>query len=169
MVSVCVPSDALLQHLPSYLGFSSLGLEIPVGYLFTAAPAKGSRCSLPWTRGISSPFAAMQIGSSGKTQREKKKRFDTKMFCSDAKESAYNAGDPGLILGLGRSPGEGNGNPLQYSCLENPMDGGAGRATVHGITKSQTRLCDCITTPHPHLSSKKAGRKAFSNLGILKA
>ena len=44
---------------------------------------------------------------------------------SDGKASAYNAGDPGLIPGSGRSSGEGNGNPLQYSCLENPMDGGA--------------------------------------------
>ena len=44
---------------------------------------------------------------------------------SDSKASAYNVGDLGLIPGLGRSPGEGNGNPLQYSCLENPMDGGA--------------------------------------------
>ena len=44
---------------------------------------------------------------------------------SDGKASAYNAGDPGSIPGLGRSPGEGNGNPLQYSCLENPMDGEA--------------------------------------------
>ena len=44
---------------------------------------------------------------------------------SDGKMSAYNAGDPGLIPGSGRSPGEGNGTPLQYSCLENPMDGGA--------------------------------------------
>ena len=43
---------------------------------------------------------------------------------SDGKVSAYNAGDPGSIPGLGRSPGEGNGNPLQYSCLENPMNGG---------------------------------------------
>ena len=51
-----------------------------------------------------------------------------------------NAGDLGLIPGSGRSPGEGNGNPLQYSCLENPMDGGAWWATVHGVTKSQTRL-----------------------------
>ena len=49
-----------------------------------------------------------------------------------------NAGDAGSIPGLGRSPGEGNGNPLQYSCLENPMDGGAWSATVYGITKSQT-------------------------------
>ena len=49
--------------------------------------------------------------------------------------SACNAGDLGSIPGLGRSPGEGNGNPLQDSCLENPMDGGAWRATVHGVAK----------------------------------
>ena len=62
---------------------------------------------------------------------------------SDSKASAYNAGDLGSIPGLGRSPGEGNGNPLQYSCLENPMDGGAWWATlVHGVTKSRTRLRD---------------------------
>ena len=53
-----------------------------------------------------------------------------------------SAGDVGLIPGWGRSPGEGNGNPLQYSCLENPMDGGAWQATVHGVTKSWTRLRD---------------------------
>ena len=49
--------------------------------------------------------------------------------------SAYNAGDLGSIPGLGRSPGEDNGNPLQYSCLENPMDGGAWWATVHGVAR----------------------------------
>ena len=63
-------------------------------------------------------------------------------FFSDGKASAYNAGDLGLISGSGRSPGEGNGNPLQYSCLENPMDRGAWWATVHGVTKSRTRLSD---------------------------
>ena len=51
----------------------------------------------------------------------------------------------------GRSPGEGNGNPLQYSCLENPMDGGAWWATVHGVTRSQTRLSD-FTSLHPLLA-----------------
>ena len=56
------------------------------------------------------------------------------------KESACCAGDLDSIPGMGRSPGEGNGKPLQYSCLENPMDGGAWSATVHGVTKSQTRL-----------------------------
>ena len=61
---------------------------------------------------------------------------------SVGKESAYNAGDPGLIPGLGRSPGEGYGNPLQYSCLENPMDKEAWQAIVHGVTKNQTRLSD---------------------------
>ena len=56
----------------------------------------------------------------------------------DRKESACNVGDLGLIPGLGRSPGGGHGNPLQYSCLENPMDRGAWWATVHGVTKSWT-------------------------------
>ena len=54
---------------------------------------------------------------------------------SDGKASAYNAGDPGSIPALGRSPGEGNGNPLQYSCLENPIDRGAWQAIVHGTVK----------------------------------
>ena len=54
---------------------------------------------------------------------------------SDGKEFTCNAGDQGLIPGSGRSPGEGNGNPFQYSCLENPMDRGAWWATVHGVAK----------------------------------
>ena len=62
------------------------------------------------------------------------------------KASACNAGDLGSVLGSGRSPGEGNGNPLQYSCLENPMDGGAWWATVHGVTKSRTWLSDFTFT-----------------------
>ena len=53
-------------------------------------------------------------------------------YSSDGKESLCNAGDPGSIPGSGRFPGEGNGSPLQYSCLENPMDRGAWWATVHG-------------------------------------
>ena len=59
---------------------------------------------------------------------------------SDGKESACNVGDPSCIPGLGSSPEEGNGYPLQYSCLENSMDGVAWQATVHGVAKSQTRL-----------------------------
>ena len=65
---------------------------------------------------------------------------------SDGKASAYNEGDPGSIPGSGRSSGEGNGNPLQYSCLENPMDGGAWQATVYGVAKSWTRLSDFTFT-----------------------
>ena len=60
----------------------------------------------------------------------------------DSKESAHNAGDLGSTPGLGRSPGEGNGNPLQYSYLENSMDRGAWWAAVHGAAQSQTRLSD---------------------------
>ena len=56
------------------------------------------------------------------------------------KESDCNAGDPGSSPGSGKSPGERNDNPLQYSCLENSMDRGAWQATVHGVTKSQTQL-----------------------------
>ena len=61
---------------------------------------------------------------------------------SDGKESASDAGDPGSIPELGRSPGEGNGNQLQFSCLKNSMDRGAWQATVHGVTKSPTQLSD---------------------------
>ena len=56
------------------------------------------------------------------------------------KESTCNEGDVSLFLGSGRSPGEENGQPLQYSCLGNPVDRGAWRATVHGVTKSRTQL-----------------------------
>ena len=58
---------------------------------------------------------------------------------SEVKASACNTGDLGLNPALGRSPGEGNGNPLQYSCLENPVDSGAWWGTVHGVTKSHAR------------------------------
>ena len=57
---------------------------------------------------------------------------------SDSKEFTYDAGDMGLIPRSGRSPGEGNGNPLQYSCLKNSMDRGAWQAAVHRVTKSGT-------------------------------
>ena len=65
---------------------------------------------------------------------------------SDGKAFVYNVGDPGSIPGLGRSPGEGNGNPLQYYCLENPMDRGDWQATIYGVVKSQTRLSDFTFT-----------------------
>ena len=61
---------------------------------------------------------------------------------SDGKDSTCGSGDPGLIPGAGRSPGEGNSYPLQYSCLGNPMDRGTLPATVHGAAKSWTQLSD---------------------------
>ena len=66
---------------------------------------------------------------------------------SDGKASAYNAGVPGSIPGSGRFPGEGNGNPLQYSCLENPMARGARWSAVHGVAKSRTPLSDFTLKP----------------------
>ena len=65
---------------------------------------------------------------------------------SEVKGSACNVEDLGLIPGSGRSPGEGNVNPLQYSCLENPMDGGAWWATVHRVAKSRTQLSNFTFT-----------------------
>ena len=65
-------------------------------------------------------------------------------YRSVGEESACNAGDPSSVPGLGRSPGEGNGNPLQYSCMENPMDRGAWRAIVHGVARVRH---DLATTP----------------------
>ena len=73
-----------------------------------------------------------------------------KGFPDDSDGKECNAGDQGLILGLGRCPGEGNSNPLQYSCLENPMDRGAWRAIVHGVAKSRTQLCDSHTRTRTH-------------------
>ena len=69
---------------------------------------------------------------------------------SVGKESACSARDLASIPGLGRSPGQGNGNPLRYSCLENPMDRGAWRAMVHSVARSQTPLKRLSTHTHTH-------------------
>ena len=74
---------------------------------------------------------------------------------SDGKESVCNVGNPSLIPGLGRSPGEENGKLPQYSCLENPMDGGAWQATVHGVAKSGTRLSEFTFTFPFHALEKE--------------
>ena len=73
----------------------------------------------------------------------------------DGKASACNVGDLGSIPASGRSPGEGNSNPLQYSCLENSMDGGAWWAAVHGVAKSWTRLSNFTFTFHFHALEKE--------------
>ena len=75
----------------------------------------------------------------------------------DGKESACSAGDMGLIPGSGRSPGGGYGNPLQYSCLENPKDRGGWWAKVHGVTKSQKETTLCTTNLGENPSQSLAG------------
>ena len=74
-----------------------------------------------------------------------------------SKEAACNAEEAGLIPGMGRSPGEGNGNPLQYSSLGNPMDRGAWRATVHRVAKK----LDAHTHTHTHHENKAKNMKHF--------
>ena len=91
---------------------------------------------------------------------------------SDGKASAYNAGDLGSIPGSGSSPGEGNSNPLQYSCLENPMDGGAWQATVHMVAKSRTPLSNLTFTFNvykgfPHSSTGKESACHAGDLGSI--
>ena len=79
-----------------------------------------------------------RLVQKNKEEIKRKKKSLGENGSSDSKETARNAGDLGLIPGLGRSPEQGNGNSLQYFCLENPMDRGAWQSTVHGVTKSQT-------------------------------
>ena len=74
---------------------------------------------------------------------------------ADGKKSACNAGDLGSIPGTGRSPGEGNGYPLQYSFLENPLDRGAWWATVRGVDEGRTQLSDFTFTFHFHALEKE--------------
>ena len=75
---------------------------------------------------------------------------------SDDEESTCNAGDPDSVPGLGRSPEEGDGYPLQYSCLENSMDRGAWRTTVHGVAENQTQMSDY------HFTSSSSQLKALT-------
>ena len=81
---------------------------------------------------------------------------------SDGKESTCYAEDLGSIPGWGRSPGEGNGNPLQYSCLEDPMDRGAWWATVYGVAKSWTWLSDKHTHTHTHTHLSRCSKGLHS-------
>ena len=79
--------------------------------------------------------AAMDFISTTLTETDKELEELLARSGSDSEVSAHNVGDPGSIPGLERSPGKGNGNPLQYSCLENPIDGGAWWATLHGMVR----------------------------------
>ena len=96
---------------------------------------------IPWTE---EPGGLQSTGSQSRTRQSDftfRFHFPTNqafLSGSEVKGSACNVGDLGSTPGLGRSPGEGNGNPLQYFCLENPMDEGAWWATVHGVAESDT-------------------------------
>ena len=91
-------------------------------------------------------LCAPNVGSPGLIPGQGTRSHRPQLFSfpggSDSKESAHNVGHPGLIPGSSRSPGKGNGNPLQNSCLGNPMDRGAWWASVHGVAKSQTQFSD---------------------------
>ena len=82
----------------------------------------------------------MPVSLGGWDALQKTKDFPGRAVAKNLSANAGAPGDVGLIPGSGRSLGVGNGNPLQYSCLENSMDRGAWQATVHGVTKSQTQL-----------------------------
>ena len=84
---------------------------------------------------------------------------------SDGKEFACNAGDLGSMPGSGRSPGEGNGNPLQYSCLGNPMDKGAWRATVHLLEKGMATHSSILAWEIPW--TKEPG--GLQSMGVVKS
>ena len=92
-------------------------------------------CEVKWALGSITAIKLVDAMARNRAHQGMGVRAGQKAADSDGKVAAYNAGDPGLNPGLGRSPGEGNGNPLQYSCLENPMDGGAWWATVHGVQR----------------------------------
>ena len=114
-----------------------------------------TRCQefLDWPRRYSQN-KSLQLGMRGNPSQWQLRDFQSQpgfFTVSEVKVSACNAGDLGSIPGSGRFPGEGNGNSLQYSCLENPMDGGAWWATVHRVAKSRTRLRD-FTSRHFSLS-----------------
>ena len=96
---------------------------------------------IPWTEEPGRLYSSWSLKESDATQH-KYLYSHIALFSGGlkGKSSACNAGDLSSIPGSGRSPGEGNGNPIQYSCLENPMDRGASQTTVHGVTKSQTQL-----------------------------
>ena len=109
-------------------------VQVPGLYLFLSS-IPNSKLTLPCLSGFKVAFWKI-LDSPG----------------SDGKVSAYTVGDLGLIPGWGRSSGEGNGNPLQYSCLENPTDWWAWYATVHGVAMSQTRLTSLLKNRGPSLA-----------------
>ena len=107
--------------------------------------------NMVWEGGLAGcPGAGEMVGVGVRGNWRKFWTTEGFLGSSKGKESACNAGDLGLIPGLARSSRKGNGNPLQYSCLKNPMDRGAWWPTGYGVTKSQTWLSDSHTHTHTH-------------------
>ena len=104
--------------------------------------------------------------TGGMTSATKQRTLPSFAKSSEGKESACNAGDVGSICGLGRFPGEGIRNPLQYSCLGNPMDRGAWRTTVHGVAKYQTRLRSWACTEDPARLRLPAAPRLLTSHGL---
>ena len=123
------PQQLFMKHLliPSVV----LGGGLLVGLVLVPTPGESpSECSMPTAGALVCVLGKLRSEAEGFPGG------------SVVKNPPANAGDVRSIPGLGRCPGEGNGNPLQYSCLGNPMEEGPWWATVHGVAKSQTRLSD---------------------------
>ena len=133
---VCLPMQEMQEM--QEIQVQSLGWEDPLEKEM-ATHSSILAWKTPWTEWVPMDCSGLQ---SIRLQRVRHNWVQTPTTpCSlDGKEFACSAEDLGSIPGSGRSPGEGNSNPLQYSCLENPMDRGVWWATVHGVTNSQTQL-----------------------------
>jgi len=114
-----------------------------------AAPSSVLAWRIPWTE------------EPGRLQSMVLQRVTHDWATKEQQHWMYYTAETGSIPELGRSPGEGNGNPLQCSCLENSMDGGAWRPTVHGVAKSRTRLSDFTFTFTLYSNLKKSYDKTF--------
>ena len=128
----------------------------PDGLILGAGTSLSINLTWNWKVSLASPLSHLGnqcflIGGLTRKNEKKNSLYETCLGGSDGKESACNVGDLGLTPGSGRSPGEVNDNPLQYSCLENPMGRGAWQATVYGVAKSWTRLSDQACTRRHYL------------------
>ena len=151
---ICYKSNRKL--IQKFRGFFSMQIA-PTFSVFSFSPCpcrESCQSNGPQSAGKAAPgshdnciFASSTTVSVGLVPRSLSQFAKDFPGGSDGKVSAYNTGNPGLIPGSEGSPGVGNGNPLQYTRLANPMDRGAWQATVHGVAKIQTWLGDFTFTP----------------------
>ena len=153
--SSLIPFSSRLQSFPASGSFqmsqffASTGQSIGVWSSASVLPMNSQDWfPLGWTGWISLKSKGLQHCSSKASILQHWAFFSTELSGSDGKASAYNAGDLGSIPGSERSPGEGNGNPLQYSCLENPMDGGAWWRSLVGYSSWGRKESDTTEQLH---------------------